>query len=55
VAGRDAQPVNAAQLDRHPRRGHPIEAEIATNGQSFRSFRSVYDVLVVACNCIDRQ
>jgi hypothetical protein len=33
VAGRDAQPVNAAQLDRRPRHGHPIEAEIATNGQ----------------------
>jgi hypothetical protein len=52
MAGRNAQPVNAAQLDRRQRHGHAIEAQIATNGQPFRS---VYDVPIVTCNCIDKQ
>jgi hypothetical protein len=52
VAGRDPQPVNAAQLDQRLRQGHVIEAQIARNGQPFRS---VYDVPMVTCNCIDKQ
>jgi hypothetical protein len=36
VARRKAQPANAAQLDRRLRHGHPIEPEIAPNGQPFR-------------------
>jgi hypothetical protein len=35
------------QLDRRLRHGHPIEAEIATNGQPFQP---EYDVLVVTGN-----
>jgi hypothetical protein len=52
VAGRDTPPVNAEQLDRRLRQGHAIEAQIATNGQPFRS---VCEMPIVTCNCIDKQ